>query len=464
MPRLTRALPLATLLLAAAACLLAAAPARADDGGAAASSGGSCDGDVCSTAIPAAIDWLRSKGGFVGDIAFRSSPLGGNGVFATADLPADSKLLSVPLSTMLNLRAAQKSELAAFLNFHTDQPDEKTNLAAIYLLWELRRGEDSPYAPFLATLPSKAAAASLPLFWTDDERELLRGSSVLEYLTLRDEGATTFYNEHAPRLFSDFAQHFSPEAYSLDDFKWALSMGWSRVFGVPHGADFDKLTSFVPLGDQFNFHLDYSVVSKTNEEGTLFEFFTTRAVKAGEELTANYAEGVQTATFMLDYGFSFFTDGDDDHVQLTTPPTVLKHADTLSAYKLLTPRLPLFKSLNPYVTAVFRLVSLTPSERAKFNNGNPGVMLTRRNERDAARRMLALARRALRRYNSSLQEDEASWARVDELELTQLARHALVQRINEKRILNSFADAVDAYLQTIDDLPPGSLEEQSSSS
>ncbi len=68
-----------------------------------------------------------------------------------------------------------------------------------------------------------------------------------EFTLKRRESIERQYEAIFSYLFKNHADIFTPERYTLDDFKWALSTIWSRTFSLAKDTG-----GLVPLADFFN--------------------------------------------------------------------------------------------------------------------------------------------------------------------------------------------------------------------
>jgi hypothetical protein len=94
----------------------------------------------------------------------------GFGVFATKNLKKEKTLVKIPKECVLS------TQTTGIANILEEQQVEGGCALALAVLYELAIGAESPWFPYLQTLPEEGE--DLPLFWEDEEKELLAGTEV----------------------------------------------------------------------------------------------------------------------------------------------------------------------------------------------------------------------------------------------------------------------------------------------
>lgn len=290
--------------------------------------------------------WVEERGGSVGPIAVAPAPaLGGRAVAAARDVEEGEVLLRVPTAALLNAATLERRHAAAaeasggaagaeggataeqqVLEVLHELEYTPTNAMALALLWEVHRGEESPWAAFVASLPPQLHT---PVVLPKERREeLFNNTAVLRLADRRRRGAERAYHalmtENLLRFYTaafDKALAADGGVWSLPSWLWSLSIVWSRSHSVAVGAagsdDDRRLPSLVPGGDLFNAFVGDSVdgeggapgaFSETDASGEFFEYRAARPLRAGEEITVRYTAsdaGVACGELLLDYGFCF---------------------------------------------------------------------------------------------------------------------------------------------------------------
>ena len=167
--------------------------------------------------------WVCQQGGNVSGLA----PASPGQIYSTHErcLVADaggiasgSVLLRVPDNCLMH--GVLLAELHK-LPLKTDHSDVSLALA---ILAELKRGADSPYAAYVATLPDEAFVDTLPAWWPDDELAVLLGGSEL----LAAARAVRVAAQHDAKTLRAASLLADDEDDRL--FFWALACVTSRAF------------------------------------------------------------------------------------------------------------------------------------------------------------------------------------------------------------------------------------------
>jgi len=160
-------------------------------------------------------------------------------VEANSNIKVSDKLCKIPKKVVLSV---PNSGIAKELNEAMLIGELATALA---LLYERDRGAESFWFTYLKSLPEYEP---LPYFWTNDEREFLKGTDsekiVAKYPGLLKED----YDTLVKPLLAAHPDKFKPSAFEFEKLLQAMSLVSSRAFNVDsyHG------DSMVPLADLFN--------------------------------------------------------------------------------------------------------------------------------------------------------------------------------------------------------------------
>ncbi|EGD73256.1 hypothetical protein PTSG_04969 [Salpingoeca rosetta] len=288
------------------------------------------------TATPAGVDglveWARAQGAVIAPaVAIRTSPLTGNGVYATADMKAHTTVFAVPFSLMMNVEhALVDPDLGRLWDMLPDLSD--LEVLAGFLAFESLRGTGF-WQPYLASL---GPPPTTPTLFSQEEMDLLAPSAAVfdiaqqrhldlsEVYDLIVKAATNGLNKKEKEAWQQLGMRKS-------DYLWAHVVLRSRshklsikdAVGQWHDA-----MCLVPLADLFNTDLrnnTANVACYTGEEGhgTASTFYceTTRDINHSEELLVEYigdAMRRSSGKLLLDYGF-VPTTHDSDSVLLHLP-------------------------------------------------------------------------------------------------------------------------------------------------
>lgn len=257
----------------------------------------------------------------------------GLALLAREPISRGTELLRVPFGLLLTSRDAP----TAFDGLG------QTNRLALALLAKRRR--PSSWEVPLRILPE---GFDTPLFYTPEERAWLQGSPLLTWNTGRELNVERSFSSirdqinAAVSLAADGS--VSEDSSALDglqlaEFKWALSVAWSRSFMVQLEPGGRKTAALVPVGDLWN-HAETelaNVDSHSDPAGRAFVFTAAQDIAAGEQCTLSYgAMGEPSnAILMLDYGFCLpYSLHDEMTLDLSPPAEQPLHRQWLQQLQL----------------------------------------------------------------------------------------------------------------------------------
>ena len=254
--------------------------------------------------------WIDEQGGNSGFVVGGPTQYG-LGLLATSDLKRGDVLVSVPKHCQLSVANTLESSPGMLASVHEAVPaDFWAARLALMLLAERGRGEASPFAKYVSTLPAKY---TVPLFWTPEAVGHLAAYPTAQRRLLK---TAKFINSFASEeLAKESAAEgcFSGYTVGADAFGWAIAACSSRAFMVGGGA-----RVMCPLIDIGN----HAPSQEANCEvkgslGGALELVARRDIALGEEVTFCYGKELSNDDFLLDYGFI---------------PSANEHDDTLLAW------------------------------------------------------------------------------------------------------------------------------------
>eukprot|EP00160_Parvularia_atlantis_P001722 Unigene113_Nuclearia_a/m.370 Unigene113_Nuclearia_a/g.370 ORF Unigene113_Nuclearia_a/g.370 Unigene113_Nuclearia_a/m.370 type:complete len:549 (+) Unigene113_Nuclearia_a:1372-3018(+) len=400
-------------------------------------------------------EWLRQRDVEVGPLQLREigRGRGGRGLFAAEDIQGGTRILRVPIAkAVLSLEHVFETPGLGDVARKLYVPDE--DLWAVFLNHELRR-DASPWADYLRVLPT-TEELSLPLFYTQQELEQLKGSPNLHFARKRIEAVEKNYARTSTPIFVRHPELFAgPEEYSLDDHKWGMAMVWSRRMEIkvrnPH---FEQPTSdgafphdkwlpakvFVPMVDMINMGQpdEINVICRTHASGDYVDCVTDRDVPTGTEILRRYHEydNLPNSRLFNDFGFAFENNVDEmlpvpmprvpmvEHferkqaIMAMFPPQVSQALDKeTKERKEITVSWSRKLFEMPGLMAYMRALYMTAKDHTKlpeeifdaFGNNKPLSVVSERGVVDS---LVTLLREQLRQYPTTMEEDEAA---LDEL-------------------------------------------------
>lgn len=408
---------------------------------------------------PALLEWCESHGMSFGPIAAGFVPNGWRGVIATADIEPDSCILRVPRALLLSCETAHRdARLAAAA---TDLPP--LALLAVHLLYEVSKGSQSFWAPYLASMPPAYTTAAC---LTPADIEALQVPYAQRQASNAAEEAVELYKQAFPVLKSlDIPLKFTGKAA----WRWALGTLSSRTMHLPGPNQAGCLT---PFGDLHNYEpppppftprldLEGAEEKETacgldsgdgalHAESDEYRIYARRKYQKGDEVFLCY--GRHTNLGLLEhYGFVLEDNPHDVAVLPTSalPGPVVTQLESMGAEPVI------HANGNPSweLLRALRLAGLSSEERASagwapLEDRSAGPV----SESWAMKTLIQACQSALDQLSTTLEEDEAV---LREEGLSEGLRVAVAWRAGYKRILRRAMEICAGVSKRIDGEKPG---------
>jgi protein-histidine N-methyltransferase len=387
--------------------------------------------------LDALLRWLENGGARFPKLHVVRQENGERSVLALADIAKGEAVLQVPRSHLLTLEVARSSDIGRLLQSHVNPDNEELYLAS-FLLQEKHR-PDSFWKSYLDTLPE--AFPHVPLFFSDSERALLKGSFLL---TLLEFQGYTLRQDHA--LLCQKVPGY--ERFSAEEFIWARLSVSSRNFGLKVGGLQGR--ALVPLADMLNHRRPPDVLWDTSADGQFFVMTAQNTVATGLEIHDSY--GAKSNDLLLLH-FGFVADNneqDEVFLSLGLPEGTALASGKQKLLGLSSPtarqpfKVPLqyehastqrmFSFLRVACAAPLELPRLAPRLLSGLGSIKPlGVA----NEERVLRALGAACEARLAAFDTSFEEDERL---LREEPLSHNARGCVLMRREEKRMLRAWLE------------------------
>ncbi|KAJ7661634.1 hypothetical protein B0H17DRAFT_953556 [Mycena rosella] len=459
------------------------------------------------------LNWFRTSGGSLdASVGFTVFPGSGRGAVALTDISEGHVLFTIPRSLLLSTETSALPGRIGIERWRAAQMHTGWVGLILCMMWETSQGPGSSWSKYLESLP---AMFDTPMFWSDLELEELKGTSVVGKLGKADAERDFTEKlmpllQSRPDLFPP---ETIPAYYTLSIYHVMGSRILSRSFDVEkdepegaeedgaagedgaeeegegpantslesamdvdgeaasaHGGDYESDddedepsgVSMVPLADMLNAQYGSENAKLFYEKGDL-RMVSTKAIKAGEQIWNTYGD-LPNAELLRRYGHvdllplptgALGNPGDVVEIpaDLAVPPDADSDATKARIDWWLEQGgddvvvLESDLEIPPALAALIRLLRLSPAEweKAVAKDKVPKPAL------DAE--VLGVVRAVLQRrreaYPTSLAEDLVRLADADGLPLN--ARHALIVRVGEKRILEGALERVVGLLAAAGD-------------
>lgn len=167
----------------------------------------------------------------------------------------------------------------------------KHTVLALFLLEERFKGEDSFWKHYLKSLPPNMN--TMPIFYTEEQKALLKGSPVLRTLNKRIKEMKADYN-----ILSTNLEEFQNISY--ESFAYHRCLASSRVFGFI--VDGVKTGGMVPFLDMINHKRPKQSLWSYDDSLESFKIEAYGDCEANSELFDSYGKKCNSR-FLLNYGF-----------------------------------------------------------------------------------------------------------------------------------------------------------------
>lgn len=233
---------------------------------------------------------------------------GSQGV-ATAQIPANTKLCSLPFSGCITPRLACDHFGISFEVI--SHGDLESAVLAAYLV-EQRNASHSPWKVYLAALP---LTFSSPRWWTEQDRQWLVGTNLHGEVDRRGRRM----QDHIHRLGVIFQSSgsYGLDNYSIEEWAWAFEIIGSRSFPsslIDSSASQQSHPILLPVLDTFNHKSPHAITWQSDHENRILSFLSGSPYEPGDQIYNNYG-GKSNEEFLMSYGFCI-NDLQSDHVSL----------------------------------------------------------------------------------------------------------------------------------------------------
>ncbi|OQS02253.1 hypothetical protein THRCLA_05354 [Thraustotheca clavata] len=369
--------------------------------------------DDTRLAISSLQSWLQSHGVNLDYFVIQYyGPNEGHGVVAAKAFGKGEHTLEIPFKLTMNVQSAITSDLAPLFKDGLQLPDDE--ILALHLMYERQKGEASFWAPFIQSMPK---TFDTPIFWPDSVFQELRGTNVaLLGSMMRQQIIADYTSIHRP-IFNRYPKLFDADKLSISDYKWALSVIWSRAFGVTKDGEY--LHVLCPAMDMFNHDVHLKVplddfVCYDDQTQTL-SHRVHDSCASGSPLNISYG---QYSNAKLLYSYGFVVPGNPNRgidFWLNIPPSdpyyKLKKA-LLDSNQLTVAQTYDFEgtllghTVSERLLATVRIILMTEDEIAFRNNAFESRMISRRNELSVYENLLLSCRRKLQSFSTTCSQDQ----------------------------------------------------------
>ncbi len=248
-------------------------------------------------------EFTSERGGVINEsVEFVKTDQSGVAIVAKEALKAGSIAIGVPYDVLLSAQKVMTYEPLRRIFVEQEQlrdfPDE---VLAIGIMHAAVTGAECPWYKHVATFPVKSMNSTI--FWKKDELEELKGCNVYiltQMMQKQMEADWEAVHAALKQIYPDLLG-----GISLDMYKWAMSMIYSRAVGIENKeGKYERVIP--PVLDFANHHPDEAEdtasVFHFDTETNVLQFKINKDKNAGEECLAVYG-AYSNAKLAYNYGF-----------------------------------------------------------------------------------------------------------------------------------------------------------------
>ena len=385
------------------------------------------------------LTWINKHGGRVENVNVeKMKDYEGYGVHAAREIEAGEKTISIPWKLTMNCESVQKTPLGKAID--SSMPEDE--ILALHLMFEKTRRSESFWYLFIQSLPE---TFNTPLFWSMDELNELKGTNVFELTKMMKKQLHHDYETmHLPLMESH--PDLFPQPLPFDLYLWAMSIIWSRAFGV------GKAKVLCPVMDMFNHDVEITCplddFISYDKETRMLTHTASFQTNSKTQLLISYGN-YSNAKLLYTYGFIDVANSRRRvDFWINIPPN-----DPCAVFKTeLLAKHGIFQtydfegtlfgdSVSERLLATMRIALMTQDEHIKAGNAFKAQPISRRNESVVVDSLIMSLRRKLQTMATSIAED----TRLLSTEISERHRMAIQVRLEDKLVLQDTIQYLTTY-------------------
>ncbi|KAK9462605.1 uncharacterized protein V1516DRAFT_699914 [Lipomyces oligophaga] len=243
---------------------------------------------MCS-ALQALATWVVDHGGLISPEVELRLERSGSTAFAKVAIPSETQLISCPLKLVIEYEKVREF-------WKLESPADPVIAIRLFLCCQRLRGPASFWDPYISILPD---SFDTPLYFSDLELELLRGTNIYGEIGLRREA---WYQEWQNAV-TLLPTNENKELYTFELYLWACTVLTSRSFPskiVLPNSPLESYPVLIPLVDSLN-HFPKTAITWNNESDK-FTLISGKTIAPSQEIFNNYGPK-GNEELLMGYGF-----------------------------------------------------------------------------------------------------------------------------------------------------------------
>jgi len=245
--------------------------------------------------------WLLENGAKFPNLELKDYGDEVRGCHAVTDIHEDEVIIEIPLRCLITVEMGKDTDVGrAILASNIDLDAPKHIFLMLFMLID-RKKKDSFFKPYYDILPE--TLNNMPIFWTEAELEMLKGSYLLQQIEERKLAIESDYNSIC-ELSSSFA-----DICTLHEFAWARMCVCSRNFGLMINGL--RTAALVPYADMLNHYRPRETKWQFEDARQGFTIIALNKIASGAQVYDSYGQKCNHR-FLLNYGFSVENNTEED--------------------------------------------------------------------------------------------------------------------------------------------------------
>jgi hypothetical protein len=331
----------------------------------------------------------------------------GVGYVTISDVKKGEQLFSIPNEEIMSLDSANRGRIGLLIQVNPDL--SPAIVLALHLLNEKFLEKASKFSTFIEGLPKYL---NTTLFFSQEELDSMKGSQLYRLTVGRYQALEEYFKLLEGPVTSNAVDPplFTKEQFTLENFKWALSIVWAQSFFVgPNERDVNIMPIVNTIGECIDCENDIRI----NPETGRVHFFAIRDYKRGEAVEMNLGAKGMFLT-MLNHGYmppassldrlqiSIFLDPTDPMAKIKEQILFSYNMSMNDSYLLSYGS----TELAPNMLKSLRIKLLKGGEIEKYTQAAEDKIISLRNEFVVSRAIIQTCDNLLQQYQTSILEDK----------------------------------------------------------
>ncbi|KAL8640475.1 MAG: hypothetical protein Q9228_002616 [Teloschistes exilis] len=263
--------------------------------------------------------WLKESGAVgLDDLELANFQGTGRGVRSLQYYKEGERVLTIPCGVLWTVEHAYADPLLGRALRSAQPPLTVEDTLATHILFV--RSRKSGYSSLRSHVTALPKSYSSSIFFTENELEVCAGTSLYTITKQLQRQIEEDYVGLVARIFGQYQDLFPLDKFTIEDYKWALSIVWSRGmdFVLPDG---NSIRLLAPFADMLNHSSEVKQCHVYDASSGSLSVLAGKDYNAGDQVFINYGPVPNNRLLRL-YGFVLSSNPNDSYdIVLSTHPT-----------------------------------------------------------------------------------------------------------------------------------------------